>query len=455
MRYRYYRYIFLVLFLALLNHNPDSIGGMSPEKPVFTPDNARIKNEHCRDVSYKYIERSFNQFLRYWDIKAASVAVVRDNKLVFARAFGLADSIKGIKAEPYHKFRIASISKLVTATAIMKLEEEGRLRLNDHVFGPGGLLNNGHFKDPADRRAYDITVAHLLAHKAGWNHRYGDHMFMPHVVSSFLDKDLPVSTRDIVRFALDKPLHYTPGLGRSYSNLGYAILGLVIEELTGMAYDEYCQKEIFEPLGIFDFELARNLYEDKDPFEVRYYEPSNAIPKKSVYGSGELVQAAYGGNNIEALGAAGAWIATAPDLLRFVMSVDGLGADEDILPGMSIDFMTDRSNGFAPVGWKATTASGYWWRTGSFAGTSAMIKRMPDGTLWAVLLNSSTWKSSMFTTDINYLMSRVIRNTKSWSDTDLFSYSLPVPVEPQPGWSDYVMHMESSDQAYRKKQGGS
>jgi len=435
MKKQYYKYIFLIAIFAILDHNPDSIGGMSLPDSVFTPENARIRNDYASDINYQYIDRSFNNFLRYWDVKGASVAIVRNGKLVFARGYGLADSSRNIKVEPYHKFRIASISKLITATAILKLQSENKINLRDKVFDTSGILDSEYFENPRDKRVYDITVAHLLAHQAGWSHRYGDHMFMPHVVADFLGKELPVSTEDIVRFALDKRLHFTPGKGRSYSNLGYAILGLVIEEVSGMSYEDYCRKEIFEPLGIYDFELAKNLYEEKDPLEVRYYEPYNAVLKESIYGTEELVPASYGGNDIEALGGAGAWITTAPDLLRFVMSVDGLNIGEDILPEPLIDFMTDRSNGFAPVGWKETTRNGYWWRTGSFAGTSAMIKRMPDGTLWAVLLNTNTWKSSMFTNDINLLMSRVIENTTSWSDTDLFSYLLPVPVEPIQGIS--------------------
>lgn len=432
MERQYLKFIFLVLVFIILDHNSDSIGGMNLPEPVFTPDNARIKNEHTADLDYPYIDNSFNNFLNYWDIKGASVAIVRDSKLVFARGYGLTDTERNIRVEPYHKFRIASISKLITATAIMKLQYDKKIKLRDNVFGPGGILDIEYFKDPRDKRVYDITVAHLLAHQAGWSNWYGDHMFMPHVVSDFLGKELPVSTEDIVRFALDKKLHYTPGKARSYSNLGYAILGLVIEEVTGMSYEDYCRKEIFEPLGIYDFEVAKNLYEEKDPLEVRYYEPSNTILKESIYGTGEMVPASYGGNDVEALGGAGAWITTAPDLLRFVMSIDGINMGEDILPEPSIDFMTDRSNGFAPVGWKVTTKKGYWWRTGSFAGTSSIVKRMPDGTLWAVLLNTSTWKSSKFTTDINLLMSRVIRNTDSWSENDLFSYLLPVPVESHP-----------------------
>ncbi|MEE4213557.1 MAG: serine hydrolase domain-containing protein [Bacteroidales bacterium] len=433
MRRKYYKYILLVLLFTILSHNPDSIGGMNLPGTSFTPDNARIRNDHNESEYFSYMDRSINYFLRYWNINGASVAIARDGKLVFAKGYGLADSSRNIEVQPYHKFRIASISKLVTATAIMKLQAENRIKLNDKVFGPSGILNGEYFSDPRDKRAHDITVAHLLAHQGGWSHRYGDHMFMPHVVADFLGKELPVSVEDIVRFALDKRLHYTPGMGRSYSNLGYAILGLVIEEVSGMTYENYCKKKIFEPLGIYDFELARNLYDEKDPLEVRYYEPGNAILKSSIYGSGEMLPGPYGGNDIEALGAAGAWIGTAPDLLRFVTAVDGLDVVEDILPEASIEFMTDRTNGFAPVGWKATTANGYWWRTGSFAGTSAMIKRTPDGTLWAVLLNTSTWKSSMFTADINSLMSRAIANTRSWPEKDLFNYLLPVPLDTTPG----------------------
>ena len=429
MRRQFFKYILLVFIFAILDHNPDSIGGMNLPKPVFTPENARIRNDHTADMNYQYIDRSFRKFLRYWEIKGASVAVVRDGKLVFAKGYGLADSSRNIRVEPYHKFRIASISKLITATAIMKLQSENKISLRDKVFGPGAILDRDYFRNPKDERVYDITVAQLLSHQAGWSHRYGDHMFMPHVVADFLGKDLPVSTEDIVRFALDKRLHYTPGKGRSYSNLGYAILGLVIEEVSGLSYEDYCRKELFEPLGIYDFELAKNLYEERNPLEVRYYEPYDAVMKESIYGTGEIMPAPYGGNDIASLGGAGAWIATAPDLLKFVMSVDGLSINDDILPEPLIDFMTDRSNGFAPVGWKATTSNGFWWRTGSFAGTSAMIKRMPDGTLWAVLLNTSTWKGSMFTADINRLMTRIINNTSSWSDDDLFTYLLPVPVE--------------------------
>ena len=334
--------------------------------------------------------------------------VSKNGKLIFARGFGLADTVEKIQAQPFNQFRIASISKLITAIAVMKLHEQGKLSLEDKVFGSTGILNDPFFSDPKDKRVYDITVEQLLSHEAGWTQRYGDQMFMPLVVAEKLNVKPPVDTKMIVRFALDKRLHYTPGMGRAYSNLGYSVLGLVIEKITGMSYEKYCQQEILEPLGIYDMTIAGNLHSEKAPFEVTYYEPSDVVLKPSIYGTGELVTPRYGGNDIRSLGGAGAWIATAPDLMRLLLAIDGFQTRPDILSNQSIQFMTDNSNGFAPVGWKTTVMDGNWWRTGSFPGSAGMLKRQPDGTAWVVLLNSSAWNGPDIYSYINNMMTRVI-----------------------------------------------
>jgi hypothetical protein len=91
--------------------------------------------------------------------------------------------------------------------------------------------------------------------------------------------------------------------------------------------------------------------------------------------------------------------------------------------------MTDVYNGYAPVGWRATMVNGSWWRTGSFSGTTAMMKRMPDGTAWVVLLNSSAWNGPELSSDIDQMMSKFLSRVKDWPDTDLFRYSVPVPLK--------------------------
>lgn len=429
--------LLVTLIVSVISYKPGA-----PEKNMMTteklvPENVRLSNSRSAGREFADAAKTINLFMRKWSIAGASVAISKDGELVYASGFGYADTAAHEMVQPYHKFRIASISKLVTAVAIMKLNEEGKLSVNDRVFGPDAILNDPYFSSPKDKRAYGITVAHLLSHEGGWSQRWGDQMFMPLIVAEKMGVKPPADTRTIIRFALDKRLHFTPGTGKAYSNLGYSILGLVIEKASGTSYEDYCKKAVLEPLGIFDMTLARNLPDKKAPYEVTYYEPADVLLKQSIYGTGELVEPAYGGNDIEALGGAGAWLATAPDLLRLMLAVDGLPSCKDILSQESIRFMTDNESGAAPVGWKTTTYNGTWWRTGSFPGSAGMIKRQSDGFGWVVLLNSSAWNGPEIYSYINNMMYRVIAQVRRWPDVDLFKYSLPVPLKP--GLSDSIL----------------
>jgi CubicO group peptidase (beta-lactamase class C family) len=414
--------------VALVSYDPGAIDRGNKFTDKLVPGNVRLLNSMSDGPEFSGMERTIRSFMHRWEIAGASIAVAKNGQLVYAKGFGLCDKLNNTETEPYNKFRIASISKLITAVAIMKLQEQGKLSVSDTVFGPGGILNDIFYSDPKDKRVYGITVAHLLSHEGGWSTRWGDQMFIPFIVAESMGINSPVDTKTIVRFALNKGLHFTPGTGRAYSNLGYAILGLVIEKVTGMSYSDYCRKEILEPIGIFDMTLARNLPAEKAPFEVTYYEPGDAILKPSIYGTGGLVPASYGGNDIEALGGAGAWLATAPDLMKFLLAIDGFDSRKDILSRESITFMTDTRNEYAPVGWKTTIYDGTWWRTGTFPGTAGMMKRQADGTAWVVLLNTSAWNGPEISTDINYMMARALSMTKVWPQRDLLDYSLPVPL---------------------------
>jgi CubicO group peptidase (beta-lactamase class C family) len=421
--------ILLAVLLSIgVSHNPGAIekSGSFPDKIV--PGNIRLTNINSSSSEFNICENTINSFLHKWTIAGASVAIAKNGKLIYAKGFGYADTAAGIEIQPYSKFRIASISKLVTATAIMKLNETGKLSLDDKVFGPDGILNDSCYCHPRDKRVFDITVAHLLSHEGGWSQRWGDQMFMPQVVAGQMKTSLPVDMKTIIRFALTKRLYFTPGTGRSYSNLGYSILGLVVEKISGMPYAEYCRKEIFEPLGIYDIVPGKNMPEQKAPFEVTYYEPAGMPKKPSIYGTGELVPVTYGGNDIETLGGAGSWLATAPDLMRLLLAVDGFNYNEDLLSDQSIRFMTDSNNRFAPVGWKTTLIDGNWIRTGSFSGTAGMIKRQPDGISWVVLMNSSTWNGPEIHSYINRMMAKVISEIQEWPDYDLLKNSLPLPI---------------------------
>lgn len=419
----------VALLVMMVSYNPSAVIKNHFLTDKLVPENVRLSNASSSGSNFAQVEKTVNSFMRKWSIAGASVAVSIDGKLVYAKGFGYADTVTRESTQPYHKFRIASISKLITAIAIMRLAEEGKISLNDRVFGPDGILNDPYFSNPRDKRVYGITVAHLLSHEGGWSQRWGDQMFMPVLISEKMGVKPPADTKTIVRFALDKRLHFNPGSGKAYSNLGYGILGLVIEKVSGTSYEEYCRKAVLEPVGIYDMTLAHNLKSEKAPFEVTYYTPADVPPKPSIYGTGEMVSPSYGGNNIEALGGAGAWIATAPDLIRLMVAVDGFASHNNILKEESIQYMTDNGNGYAPVGWKTTVYNGTWWRTGSFPGSAGVMKRQPDGIGWVVLFNSSAWNGPEIYTSINNMMYKVLSQVKHWPDRDLFDYSLPVPLK--------------------------
>lgn len=421
--------LLVTLLLVLVSFNPGAKENSFDLVDKLVPDNIRLTNSSSSGIEFAGVEKTVNAFLKNWSIAGASIAIAKDGKLIYARGFGYADTASKTETQPYSQFRIASISKLVTAVGIMKLVEEGKLSLTDTVFGPSGILNDPYFSEPKDKRVYSITVEELLSHEAGWTQRYGDQMFMPLIIAEKMGVKPPVDTKTIVRFALDMRLHYTPGKGKAYSNLGYGVLGLIIEKVSGISYENFCKQTLLEPLGIYDMKIAGNLHSEKAPFEVTYYVPSDIILKPSIYGTGELVSPSYGGNDIRSLGGAGAWIATAPDLMRLLLAVDGFKTRPDILNDQNIRFMTDNNNGFAPVGWKATTLDGTWWRTGSFPGSAGMMKRQSDGISWVVLFNSSAWNGPEIYSYISNMMYRVISKINPWPDYDLFNYTLPLPLK--------------------------
>jgi CubicO group peptidase (beta-lactamase class C family) len=385
---------------------------------------SRIKNDFSNLEDFKGLESGLNNLLRRFEIKGASIAVARDGRLVYAKGIGYADYDTKQLVEPGHMFRVASVSKLITAVTIMKMREFGLLELDDMVFGNNGILNDSIYLDYVDPRVEKITVRHLLNHSAGWNSRYGDHMFMTHHISREMDTEIPVRVPDIIKFALRKRLHFTPGSGSSYSNLGYAILGEIIASISGMSYEAYVKKTILSPLGIHDMRLGKNLETDRFENEVKYYEQQNAIMVNSIYNFEEKVYKTYGGNDIENLGAAGGWIASPAELLKLVVAIDVNSGSPLILSPESIEIMSDRDlPGNQLLGWTSSDTQGNLWRTGSFAGTSALVMRQSNGLTWAIFFNTSTYKGTTLARDVRRVVQPALNRVEEWPEHDLFYYS--------------------------------
>jgi CubicO group peptidase (beta-lactamase class C family) len=374
-------------------------------------------------------EEEIEQFIDRWNIVGASVAVTKNERLIYAKGFGYADREKREKVEPKHLFRVASISKLITAVAIMKLKEEGQLTLDDQVFGRGGILNQSKYQSIRDPRVRDITIYHLLTHSGGWDRYGGDPVFMPYTIRREMNVDLPVDLETTIKYTLSKrTLDFTPGSRSSYSNFGYAVLGKVIEKITGMDYESYVTSRILNPLGIYDMHLGDARPSNRLPNEVKYYSNSRYPITLSSFDFRKRVPRYYGGNNFQVLGAAGAWVASPAELMKFLAHIDGYPGKKDILSKESLEKMTRNNHGYNPIGWVSTTYNGIWKRSGTLAGTSALLKRCNNGFSWIMLVNTGNDLGHDFTYQIDDVMSQFIEDVNRWPQYDLFNYNTPKPL---------------------------
>lgn len=349
------------------------------------------------------------RYLKRWEIHGAQLAISRHDSLLYARGFGYADKDRQIPMEPSYIMRMASVSKLVTATGIMKLRDMGKIRLSDKVFGPKGILNDTFYVNSIrDKRYFDITVEQLLRHKAGFTNYAGDAIFSTRYIMQQNHLTTPPDHRTLLRIVLRRHLGYTPGTAQRYCNIGYTLLSLIIEKRTGMSYENFMQRYVLNPAGCYDFHIAGNYLKDRRKNETVYYMHSSSVPVPEFNNSGRMVVRCYGENDITTALGAGAWVASAAELCRLVASIDGDRTVPDVISPQAVKLMTQEmpDHQFS-LGWNFTPHNRPWIRTGSLVGTSALVLRYPDGECWVFITNTSTWKGHKFSQDTMALFEKL------------------------------------------------
>lgn len=405
----------LVIFLLL-----SSIVACNDRSEVPAPKplphlNEVLTNSVSDTSLLRGLDYEVERYMNKWELKGTSLAVVKNDSLVYAKGYGAFDY--GVPMEAGNIFRLASISKLVTATGIMVLAERDSLHLEDNVFGPGGILENEPYTEVIKNPLYNkITVEHVLRHEAGFTTYSGDPMFSTLILkrSNRLDSDLDADM--ISRLYLRRRLGFEPGTSNSYSNYGYLLLSMIIEKVTGQDYETWIRENVLEPAGCFDFHIAYNYYEEKYPNETRYFLHDTTLVE-DFHDNGKMVERCYGGSDIRTLSGAGAWVASTPELARFVSSIDGREEVPDIISSESVARMTKfvgKDN--YGIGWNDISEDGIWTRTGTLAETTAIIRYYPDGECWIFVSNTGTWRGA-----------RLSRYTSKFLDEcrALYSASLP------------------------------
>lgn len=354
-------------------------------------------------------------FLTEHKIPGAALAIVKDGQLVYARGFGWADREAKEKVEPESLFRIASVSKPITAVAILKLVEQGKLKLDDKVldhlkYEPHFANEDGEKDGKFDERWKQVTIQHCLTHTGGWDRdKSYDPMFQSIRMAKSMEIELPILPEHIIRYQLGQPLDFAPGERYAYSNFGYSLLGRIIEKVRGQPYEKYVQAEVLKPLGITRAKIGGSLAGERAAGEVKYYDAKDG-EATAVVGPGagvRKVPISYGNWRQETLDSHGGWIASAPDLARFAAAFD-ISADgkvrSPLLSAKSISQMyaplakmtpaagsTVKGDRFYSLGWMiepSPTLTAFTARHGgALPCTAASLMHFPNGVNLAVLTN--------------------------------------------------------------------
>ena len=374
--------------------------------------------------------------LEKWNVSGAGLVLARGDKLLLMRGYGLASKEHKIAVEPTSLFRLGSLSKTITAVAVLQLVQAGRLNLDDPV-----LPILGDVGPRADRitdaRVRDIRVRHLLQHSGGFDREQsGDVVFMPRAAEAARRQGgpLPPDCPTILRDTLERKLDFTPGTRFAYSNVGYCILGRVVERVTGSPYEAHARQHVLAPAGATRMKVGHTLQPAEG--EVTYYDYPGAKEVKAMPGLG-LTRAPqpYGAFALETMDAYGGWIGSPIDYLRFILAIDGRRGAALLNAATVADMNAPRLKE-SPDGDESATNGVYYglgirirpvksgganlFHTGSIPGTSTLAVRTADGFAWVVMFNGRPQDKNGFRGDVDRGLWAAKSKVKRWPAGDLF-----------------------------------
>jgi N-acyl-D-amino-acid deacylase len=418
-----------------------SCGGESATSPVTPPvtppAQQAIPISGAAVPGMGSYDQTITDFMRKYAIPGGAVAVLRDGKLIYARGFGYADVANKTPVRPDALFRIASVSKPITAAAIMKLVEEGKLKLDDRVAPFIAHLTpaSGATVDP---RWEQITVRHLLTHTGGWDRAKPnggfDPMDRPAIAAAAVNAPAPASAETIIRYMKGMPLDFDPGEKHVYSNFGYAILGRVIERVSGMPYEQYVRARVLQPVGANRTRSGRTRMRDALPGEVKYYCWENRAGRDRADGALRVPGRGPDAHHLRGLPPRSDGCERRLGLvdrrsLALPGRVDGRATRPDILGAGLVAEMT--SNGpvvcasgacYYAFGWliRPTQGDATWSHGGALPGTTSVLVRSYHDFSWVALFNARSWTPN-FDNELHAALWGALGNVTSFPTHDLFS----------------------------------
>ena len=364
------------------------------------------ENPSTTQTDIASVDSKVTAFMNLYNIPGASLAISKNGKLVYVKGYGKANVASGENVTPNSRFRLASVSKTFTGVAIMKLIQDGQFTLESNVFGTGGILGNDYGTLPLNTNVLNMKVKHLLQHTSGsWGSATG---------GDVIDQNPSYTYKQLFDWVLDtRPNPSAPGTTYDYTNVGYSLLGRIIEKASGKTYINYIKEDVLAPIGVTLVDMAGKTEADRKANEVNYYGQGNdsaftytiAFPRRD---------------------ADGGLISSASDLLKLVTAVDGFTTRPDILNAASITSFTTPSsaNPSYANGIGIWNAENVWYNYGSLPGTRTGFMRHSNGMCVALLLNSRvdpTNGENPFVYAIQDLLLDFVNNSNyNWQNIDQF-----------------------------------
>src|SRR5579864_4719011 len=215
-------------------------------------------------------------------VPSASVAVVQGGKLVYTHAYGKAHISPDKAATPEMRYSIGSISKQFTAAAILLLQEQGKLHLDDAV---GKYV-------PGLTRGDEVTIRQILSHTSGYQDYWPEDYLMTPMMK-------PATAQQIIDTWAKKPLDFEPGTQWQYSNTNFVIAGLIVEKVSGQKLMDFLVEHIFRPLGmksVWNSDETKLTGTDATPYIRAALGPLRPAPKEGrgwMFAAGELAMTAH------------------------------------------------------------------------------------------------------------------------------------------------------------------
>lgn len=379
----------------------------------------------------------FDTWVQNWmndnQTRAASLAVVRDGRLVYARGYTLARPGYPI-TQPTSLFEIASCSKPITSIA-----------MHQHFADPSKNM------DPADPMldyfagvALDpllptISLNSLLTHQGGWNRNVSfDAMInQDATIAGAFAQSLPIGKSLIRQFMFQtQALDFAPDTQSQYSNFGFSVLGQALEQRNpGLSYQQIVERDVFQPLGLTRPRMARSTKAGLWPGEVFYHPYTPRLARSVLSDAQPWVAGQYGELNKENMDSHGGWVMAAPDFAKILAAFD-LGASNPLLEPDDTTAMWTLEPGYNTLlrGWfRAEVADGFggtvemYHHNGRLYGTTSFVARRADGLSFVFLTNGD--RRNLSGSTHGEQLSDIANTISLWPSHDLFpDVSIPAFV---------------------------